>query len=264
MAVQGVARTVRLGDREIVRIGLGTNRLTDTPANAQFIRDAVAAGVGLIDTAHLYTSGSSESTIGKAIGGKPAAVVVATKGGFRPGEGRPDVLGGQIEESLRKLRIDTIDLYYLHRVDSESPFADTLGALRSHVDRGQIAHVGLSHVSVDQIKQARRIVPVSAVQNQFNLSDRESDDVVDYCAEQGIMFVPYYPLHGDHPRLDAIAQQLGATRSQIALAWLLRRAPNIVPIAGTLSVDHVRENVAALDIELSNQEFKALSRPSPV
>lgn len=254
-----INRTIKLGDLEIARMGLGTNRLTETTGNAQFVREAFQAGIGLIDTAHLYTSGSSERTIGAALNGPGGRRIVATKGGFRPGEGRPEVLAAQIDESLRRLRTTSIDLFYLHRVDPETPLETSLGVLSDYHDRGLIRNVGISHVSVAQIELARQVVPISAVQNQYNVADRGSDDVVDYCTEEHIVFVPYYPLHGDHPLLSEIARGQNATASQIGLAWLLRRSPNILPIPGTLSIEHVRENVGALDIELTDEEFDALS-----
>lgn len=252
-------RTVRLGDTEVVRIGLGTNRLTHTSEHVGFIREAVAAGVQLVDTAHLYTGGQSEQTIGEA--GAPATngVVVATKGGYAPGEGRPDVLRQQIEQSLRALRTDAIELYYLHRVHPETPLDESVGALKDAVDRGQIRHVGLSEVSVDQIERARRIVPITAVQNHYNLSERRWDDVVEYTAREGIVFVPFYPLRGEGgPELTQVAERHGATMAQVALAWLLRRSPNIAPIPGTLSIEHVRENLGALELALTDEEFDAL------
>jgi len=254
-----VNRTIQLGDREIPRIGLGTNRLTETPANIELIRHATGGGLGLIDTAHLYTGGSSEATIGAAIGGNPSDVVVATKGGFRPGEGKSDVLSSHVEESLRRLRTDRIFLYYLHRVDPETPLETTLEVLAEYHARGAIANVGLSQVGVAQIEVARSIVPIAAVQNLYNLDDRSWDDVVDYCTTEAIVFVPFYPLHATGPDLSAVAQAHNATTSQIALAWLLHRSPAVLPIPGTLSIDHLRENIAALDIELSPDEFDALS-----
>jgi aryl-alcohol dehydrogenase-like predicted oxidoreductase len=228
-------------------MGLGTNRLTETPDNVAFIRAAVDAGIGLIDTAHLYTGGSSESTIGAALGGRTDGPVVATKGGFRAGEGSRQTLTAQIAESLRRLRTDRITLYYLHRVDPETPFEESLETLREHRERGVIEHVGLSAVSVEQIEEARQILPIAAVQNQFNLGDRSSDDVVDYCEREQIAFVPFYPLHAP------------STDPQLALAWLLRRSSVMLPIPGTLSLAHVRQNVAALDVELTDAQFEALS-----
>ena len=254
-------RTVRLGDREVVRMGLGTNRLTRTPEHVAHIRAAVDSGIGLIDTAHLYTGGESEATIGEALAdGRPASVVVATKGGYQPGEGRPDVLRAQIEQSLRQLRTETIELYYLHRVDPETPLEDSLGVIREFVDRGAIRLVGLSQVSVDVIKRAQTVVPIAAVQNHYNLRERGYDAVVDFCASEGIVFVPFFPLRGIYDTVvGRLAAARGVTPSQVALAWLLRRSPAILPIPGSLSLPHVRENVAVLDLELTEAEFRELA-----
>jgi pyridoxine 4-dehydrogenase len=240
---------VRLGDTDVLRIGLGTNRLTHTRENITFIREAVAAGVGLIDTAHLYTGGQSESAIGDSQ--VQERCVVATKGGFRPGEGRPDVLRAQIEESFR--------LYYLHRPDPETPLEDSLGAIKEYLDDGKIRHVGVSEVSVEQIEQARQVLPISAVQNNYSLGERKWDDVVDYCAGEGIVFVPFFPLRGsDGSAVTEIARQRGVTPTQIALVWLLKRSPAMLPIPGTLSLEHLTENLAALELELSDEDFEAL------
>jgi pyridoxine 4-dehydrogenase len=249
----------RLGDVELTRIGLGTNRLRNTRENVAFVREAVAAGVNLVDTAHSYTGGESEATIGAALSPAPEGVVVATKGGFARGEGRPEVLRAQIEDSLRRLRTDTIALWYLHRVDPETPLEESLGALAEYRDAGKIRHVGLSQVGIEEIERARRVVPIAAVENQYNLSAREYEDVVDYCAGEGIVFVPYFPLRGDGgPALREIAERHGATPEQITLAWLLRRSPTTAPIPGTLSLEHLKENLAALELELSDDEFEAL------
>jgi aryl-alcohol dehydrogenase-like predicted oxidoreductase len=248
-----------LGDTEVARIGLGTNRLTLTTENVEFIRQAVVAGIGLIDTAHLYTGGQSEETIGAALSPPPDGRIVATKGGFRPGEGRPDVLRGQIEDSFRRLRTDAIELYYLHRVDPETPLEDSLAVIKEYRDQGKIRHVGLSEVGIEQIERAREIVPIIAVQNRYNLSDRHHDDVVDYCAREGLVFVPFFPLQGDGgPALAEIADRHGAAVEQVALAWLLRRSTAMLPIPGTLSLVHLRENLAALEIELTESEYEAL------
>jgi pyridoxine 4-dehydrogenase len=252
-------RTLTLGDIEVARIGLGTNRLTLTTENVEFIRQAVATGVGLIDTAHLYTGGQSEETIAAALSPPPDGRVVATKGGFRPGEGRPDVLRGQIEDSFRRLRTDVIELYYLHRVDPETPLEDSLAVIKEYRDQEKIRHVGLSEVGVEQIERARELMPVVAVQNRYNLSERAHDEVVDYCAREGVVFVPFFPLGGDGgPALAEIAERHGATDVQIALAWLLRRSPAMLPIPGTLSLAHLRENLGALEVELSDDEYEAL------
>ena len=246
-----------LGDTPLTRIGLGTNRLTHAPENVAFVRQAVAAGIDFVDTAHLYTGGQSEETIGTALSPVPEGCVVATKGGYH--DGRPDVLRGEIEESLRRLRTDRIALYYLHRVDPETPLEQSLAVIGEYRDRGSIDHVGISEVSIDQIERARRVAPIAAVQNHYNLSERKHEEVVDYCAGEGILFVPYFPLGGDGPpALAEIAERHGATRSQVTLAWLLRRSPTMLPIPGTLSLEHLGENLAALEIELTDAEFEAL------
>jgi pyridoxine 4-dehydrogenase len=250
---------LKLGETEVARIGLGTNRLTNTRGHVGFVKDAVAAGVSHIDTAHTYTGGGSEQTIGDALSAVSDGYVVATKGGFRAGEGRPETLRAQIEESLRRLRTDSISLYYLHRVDPETPLEESLAVIKEYCDSGNIRHVGLSEVGIDQIERAREIVPITAVQTQYNLSERRYEDVVDHCAAEGIVFVPFYPLRGDGGNtLAEIAERHGATRAQITLAWLLRRSPVMLPIPGTLSLDHLRQNLAALEIELSDAEFEAL------
>ena len=248
---------LRLGDTEVARIGLGTNRLTRTPGHIAFVKEAVAAGVNLIDTAHTYTGGDSEETIGAALPPVPVGCVVATKGGYARGHGQPEVLRSQIEESLRRLRTDNIALYYLHRVDPETPLEESLGAIKEYRDSGKIRHVGLSQVGVDQIERASRLMPIAAVQNHYNLSERRYEDVVDYCAGKGIVFLPFFPLHGVGAAA-GIARRRGVTPAQIALAWLLRRSPTTLPIPGTLSLEHLEENLAAPEIELSEAEFQAL------
>jgi len=248
-----------LADREVARIGLGTNRLRRTPENVAFVREAVASGVGLIDTAHLYTGGESEATIGEALSPVPDGCIVSTKGGYDPGEGRPEALRAQIDESLRRLRTDSIALYYLHRVDPETPLEESLAAIAEYRDSGKIRNVGISQVDVDQVERARQVVPIAAVQNHYNLSERRYEDVVDYCAREGIVFVPFFPLRGGGGRaVVEIAERHRATPAQVTLAWLLRRSPAMLPIPGTLSPEHVRENLAALEIELTDDEFEAL------
>ncbi|HEX4518115.1 MAG TPA: aldo/keto reductase [Gaiellaceae bacterium] len=259
MAQVDTTTTVKLGDVEVTRIGLGTNRLTNTDGHIAFLEAVVGAGTMHIDTAHSYTRGESEETIGAALSPFSDSVVVATKGGYEPGEGRPEVLSAQIDESLRRLRTATIALYYLHRVDPQTPLEESLSAIKEYRDAGKIRHVGLSEVGIDQIERARAVVPVAAVQNHYNLSERRWDDVVDYCAREAIAFVPFFPLrgHGGRP-LAEIAQRHFATEAQITLAWLLRRSPAMLPILGTLSLDHMRKNLAALEIELSDAEFDTL------
>jgi pyridoxine 4-dehydrogenase len=248
---------LRIGDADVARIGLGTNRLRNTPADVVLMKEAAAAGVGMIDTAHTYTGGESEGTIGAALSPAPDRLVVATKGGF--GRGRPETLRAEIEESLRRLRTDCIDLYYLHRVDPETPLEESLGAINEYRESGRIRHVGISQVSIDQIERARRVVPIVAVQNHYNLSERTHEAVVDYCESENIVFVPFFPLHGEGgPALAEIAERHAATAVQITLAWLLKRSSVMFPIPGTLSLEHLKENVAALQIELTDAEFEAL------
>jgi pyridoxine 4-dehydrogenase len=246
----------RLAGVDVPRIGLGTNRLTTAREHLTFVRAAVAAGVRHIDTAHLYTGGDSERAIGEALEGASDGVLVATKGGFGgAGQGRPEVLGAQIEQSLRALRTEAIGLYYLHRVDPETPLEDSLGAIKAYVDRGAIRHVGVSEVSVEQIERARQVVPIAAVQNRYSLAERGHDDVIDFCEREGIEFVPYYPLRGDGgPGVAAAAERLGVTENMIKLAWLLRRSPAVLPIPGTLSIEHLRENLEALELELDDPD----------
>jgi pyridoxine 4-dehydrogenase len=249
--------TLSLGDVEVSRIGLGTNRLSDTPEHVALVKEAVAAGLGHIDTAHTYAGGGSETTIGAALSPFPDGCVVATKGGW--GGSRSDVIRSEIEESLRRLQTDSIALYYLHRIDPETPLEESLTAIEEYRKSGKIRQVGLSNAGIDQIERARQIVPISAVQNHYNLSERRHEEVVDYCAEHGIVFVPYFPLRGDGGRpLAEVAERHGATHTQITLAWLLRRSPTMLPIPGTLNLEHLKQNLAALKVELSDTEFQAL------
>ncbi len=245
----------RLAGVEVPRVGLGTNRLTTAAEHVAFVREAVEAGVRHIDTAHLYTGGDSERAIGAALDGGRSDVLVATKGGYEAGDGHPDVLAAQIEQSLAALQTEAIGLYYLHRVDPETPLEESLGAIKAYVDRGAIRHVGISEVSVEQIERARAVVPIAAVQNRYNLAEREHDDVIDFCEREGIAFVPYFPLRGgESPGVTAAARRLGVTESAVKLAWLLQRSPVILPIPGTLSIDHLRDNLAALEVELDDAD----------
>jgi aryl-alcohol dehydrogenase-like predicted oxidoreductase len=229
-----MSRNFELAGVAVPRVGLGTNRLTDDADGVAFIRAAVDAGVRHIDTAHLYTGGASERAIGEALGGGRDDLVVATKGGYKAGDGRADVLDAQIAQSLDALRTDVIDLYYLHRVDPETPLEDSLGAIKAHVDRGTIRAVGISDATVEQIERARQVLPIAAVQNEYNVDRRDYDDVVDHCEANGIAFVAYYPLRGGGSNADK-------------LRTLLDRSPNLLPIPGTRSVEHLRENLSVLD-----------------
>ena len=251
---------MKLEDLDVARIGLGTNRLTKTPDNIALINAAVATGVQMIDTAHSYTGGQSEETIGEALSPIPKGVIVATKGGIGgAGRGRPEVLASEIEQSLRRLDTQSIYLYYLHRVDPQTPLEESLSAIKEYRDQGKIRYVGLSEVVIDQVERARKVVPIAAVQNQYNLSERKYDSVIDYCAAERIVFVPFFPLRGNGGgKLIEIAERHAASPRQITLAWLLRRSPAMLPIPGTLSLEHLKENVAAWHIELSDAEFEAL------
>ncbi len=240
------------------RIGLGTNRLTDTPANRAFLEQAVAAGVDFIDTAHIYAGGESEAAIGAALAPFPAGLTVATKGAWPTGTG-PDGLRRQIEESLERLRTETIGLYYLHRVDPRYSVETMVSVIAEFRTMGRISEVGMSQASIEQIQLAEAVVPIAAVTNELNLDVRD-DEAVDYCAERGIRFVPFFPLRGGDPAMvGAVADELGATPQQVKLAWLLKRSPATVPIPGTLSIEHLRENLGALEVELSDEQFERLA-----
>ena len=211
----------------------------------------------MIDTAHLYTGGQSEETIGAALSPMPDNVIVATKGGFNGASAA--VIRSEIDESLRRLHAKSIALYYLHRVDAEVPLETSLATIKEYMDRGVIRNVGISQVTVEQIERARKVVPIAAVQQQYSLSERKHDAEVDYCTREGIPFVPFYPLHGAEGRaLEEVAGRKGATTKQVALAWLLKRSPVMLPIPGTLSLAHVKENLAASKIELSEADMSAL------
>src|SRR5512146_1390612 len=255
------SRPLSFGDVEVSRIGLGTNRLRDTDENVAFIRAAVDRGVQMIDTAHLYTGGESEKGIGRALSPMPSGVVIATKGGYGgAGRGRPEVLRQEIEQSLASLRVNRIALYYLHRVDPETPIEESLGAIKAYVDKGAIERVGISKVDIPLIERARTVVPIAAVQNEYNVAERTSDDVVDYCAREGIAFVPYYPLGAKPGRaLRETARRHQTTPRQVMLAWLLKRSPTMLPIPGTLSLAHLEENLGALSLELSDTEFSDIA-----
>lgn len=252
-------RTVALGEHQLNRIGLGTNRLTDTAQNRSFLETAIGAGLNFVDTAHLYAGGESEATIGNVLSDFPGDVVVATKGGYHPGGGTKQ-LREELETSFARLQTGRIALYYLHRVDPEVPLEESMAVLKEYRDAGRIEHVGLSDVSVEQIQRAESVLPIAAVQNEYNLSERGSEPVIDYCTREGILFVPFYPLGGkESPLLLETADRYEAMTHQISLAWLLHRSPIVLPIPGTLSSRHLSENLAAIEIELSAADAEALT-----
>jgi pyridoxine 4-dehydrogenase len=269
------------GDLPVHRLGFGAMRLTgkgiwgEPPDRAEAIatlRRTVELGINLIDTAESYGPEVSERLIAEALYPYPPGLVVATKGGLdRPGpdqwepNGRPERLRSVCEGSLRRLKLDRIDLYQLHRIDPAIPLADQLGTLERLHDEGKIRHIGLSEVTVEEIERARKLVPIVSVQNLYNLSNRHSEAVLDYCEREGLAFLPWFPLAtGSLARrggpLAKAAERLRATPAQVALAWLLKRSPVMLPIPGTSSVKHLEENAAAALLDLGEQEFQELMR----
>lgn len=252
-------KDIALGDRRLTRVGLGTNRLTDTSANRSFLQAAVDAGIEMIDTAHLYTGGASEATIGATLPPLGERLVVATKGGYEPGGG-VERLRAELEQSFERLGVERITLYYLHRDHPDLPLEDAMRLLAEYRAAGRIEHVGLSEVGVEQIERARAVLPIAAVQNEYSLGERKHEEVVDFCAAEGLVFVPFYPLAGGNPEvLGEVADRLGATAHQVKLAWLLKRSPAMLPIPGTLSAEHLRENLGALELELTDEDWARLS-----
>ena len=271
------------GDLKVYRLGFGTMRLTGPgiwgpSENKQeaiaVLRRALELGINLIDTADSYGPGVSELLIAEALYPYPKDLVIATKSGYvRPGpdqwvpDGRPEHLREALEGSLRRLRLDHIDLYQFHVPDPRVPFEDSVGEFAQMREEGKIRHVGLSNVTAHQLARAQNIVPIVTVQNRYNLVYRESEEMVDSCARQGIGFIPYGPLatgelarHGGP--LDQIAKRHNAQPSQIALAWLLQRSSNMLPIPGTSSVKHLEEDVMGATIKLTQKEFDAIDRSS--
>jgi pyridoxine 4-dehydrogenase len=268
------------GEIEINRVGYGGMQLTgngvwgDAPDRGkakEVLRAAVAAGVNFIDTADSYGPHTNEVLISEALHPYKDDLLIATKGGFdRTGpnqwvvNGNPDHIRKAIDGSLKRLKLDRIDLWQLHRFDPQYPIEDTLTPVADAVKAGKILHVGLSEVGIQQIESAEKVLPIVSVQNLYNLGDRKWEEVVDYTEKRGMAFIPWYPLasgpHKMKSKITQIAEKHGATISQIALAWLLKRAPHILLIPGTSSVDHLHENLKAGDIQLSEDDFNALSK----
>ena len=264
------------GELVVHRLGFGAMRLPGAhdgnggapgPSRAM-LREAVRLGTDFIDTAHAY--GRSEELVADALHPYPDGLVIATKGGLRRGgsaDGRPERLRSDCEESLRRLRLDTIDVWQLHRIDSDVPLDEQLGAVRELRDEGKIRFVGLSEVTPDELTAARRLVDVATVQNRYSLAEQRADDVLGVCEADGIGFMPWAPIaRGDAAAfpeaLGAVAERHDATPVQIALAWLLRRSPAMLPIPGTSSAAHMRENIAAAGIELSEEDLGELGSAS--
>jgi pyridoxine 4-dehydrogenase len=268
------------GDLEVRRLGFGAMRLCgpriigwpeDRENALAVLRRAVELGVNLIDTSDAYGPEVNELQIAEALHPYPEGLVIATKGGLLrdrngswPTDGRPEHLSAACEASLRRLRVDRIDLYQLHAPDSKVPLEDSVGALAELRREGKIRHAGLSNVSLDELERARRVVPIVSVQNRYSLADRASEDVLEACERDALGFLPWYPLATGRlargsGRLEQIAEKHGTTLTQVALAWLLARSPVTIPIPGTSSPAHLEENVAAVQLRLSDEDLAALA-----
>jgi len=267
------------GDLEVRRLGFGAMRITgsgiwgpppDPEGAKSVLRRAVELGVDFIDTASSYGPDVSEELIAEALHPYPGGLVIATKGGLtRPGPSqweadcRPEHLRQSCEGSLRRLRLERIDLYQLHTVDRRVPLEESVGALAELQNEGKIAHIGLSNVNVEQLGRAREIVPVVSVQNRYSIGDRESQPVLEVCELEGIAFIPWFPLAAGGLATDGaigrVAQEHDASPFQVALAWLLARSPVMLPIPGTSSVEHLEEDIAAAGLRLAQEEFEELS-----
>jgi pyridoxine 4-dehydrogenase len=269
---------MKLGELTVNRLGFGAMRVLgpnvwgppkDRAAAHRVFRRAVELGVNFFDTAESYGPHEDELLIAEALYPYPKGFVIGTKCGIaRPrasrwdADGRPEKLKKDLEGSLKRLRLERIDLYQLHTVDPKVPLEVSLGALAEMQRAGKIRHVGVSNVTVKQLEQARKIVPIVSVQNRYSIVDRASDDVVDYCEKHGMAFLPWYPL-GDGSALESrkvkqIAKAKDATPAQVAIAWLLARSPVMLPIPGTSSIAHLEENVAAAKLKLGDDDFRSL------
>ena len=272
------AGTLMLGDMAVNRLGFGAMRVTgadvwggrrDRDAMYELLRRAFDLGHTFFDTADSYGPEVSENYIAAALHPYPKELVIGTKGGLvRPSrhrwdeDGRPEHLRAAVEGSLKRLRLDRIDLYQLHAPDSKVPFADSFGALADLQRTGKIRHLGISNVSVEELEQARRIAPVVSVQNEYNVGNRSSDPVLAACEQAGIAFIPWFPLDAGRAlrasQVRRVAARLGATPAQLALAWLLARSPSMLPIPGTSSTAHLEENAAAAAIRLTQEDMVTL------
>jgi len=264
------------GDLPVNRLGFGAMRITGEgiwgwPADRgnalKVLRRAVELGINLIDTADAYGPGTSELLIAEALHPYPKDLVIATKGGLtRPGRGqwvpngRPEYLTQCVEKSLKRLRVERIDLYQLHRVDPKVPMEESLGAIKKMQEAGKIRHVGLSEVSPEDIDRARKVLPIVSTQNQYNISNRRWENTLVYCEKEGLGFMPWSPIGGNRGlkdnALEAAARDYQASVVQLALAWLLRRSPVMLPIPGTSSIAHLEENMAAAKLKLTAEDWK--------
>ena len=264
------------GDLSVNRLGFGAMRITgagiwgwppDRDNARKVLRRAVELGVDLIDTADAYGPETSELLIAEALHPYPKDLVIATKGGLtRPGpgqwvpNGRPEYLTGCVENSLKRLQLERIDLYQLHRIDPKVPMEESLGALKKMQEAGKIRHVGLSEVSPEEIDRARKVLPIVSVQNQYNIGNRKWEKTLTYCEKEGLGFMPWSPIGGNRGlkdnALEAAARDYHASVVQLALAWLLHRSPAMLPIPGTSSVAHLEENMAAAKLKLTAEDWK--------
>ena len=267
------------GDLSVNRLGFGAMRLTGEgiwgwPADREnalkVLRRAVELGVNFIDTADAYGPEVSELLIAEALHPYPAGLVIATKGGLtRPGPGRwvpngkPEYLTQCVENSLKRLKLERIDLYQLHRIDRNVPVEESLGAIKKMQDAGKIRHVGLSEVSVKEIEQAKKVLPIVSIQNEYNIADRQSDEALAYCEKEKMGFIPWSPIGGGRSSftksgtpLETEAKRRGVSVYQLALAWLLQRSPVMLPIPGTSSLAHLEENMASAKLQLTPEEWK--------
>jgi aryl-alcohol dehydrogenase-like predicted oxidoreductase len=274
------AGSVRLGDLVVNRLGFGAMRITgrgvfgppeDRAEAIRVLRRAVELDVTFIDTADSYGPFVSEELIAEALHPYPAGLVVATKAGYErsgPDEweenGRPEHIRRACEGSLRRLRLERIDLYQLHRIDTKVPEDEQFGVMAELVREGKVRHVGLSEVDSTAIARAQRFLPIVSVQNRYNLADREWDATLGFCEQEGITFIPWYPLGAgrlDNERaVGRVAKRIGATPMQVAIAWLLQRSPVMLPIPGTSRVDHVEENIAAAELRLTPADIAEVER----
>ncbi|WP_369199425.1 aldo/keto reductase [Streptomyces sp. PU-14G] len=265
------------GDLAVQRLGLGAMHLPtetahDRRASLEVARRAVELGVTLIDTAYLYGGGANEELLAEALYPYPDGLVITTKVGVArsasSGEwelnGRPDVLRAQVEQALRRLRVERIELLQLHRIDPETPLADQLGALQDLQTEGKLVRIGLSEVTVTELDQARELINVASVQNRYNLLDREHESVLTACEAAGIAFLPWRPVaagaFGAQAEIASVAAEHDATPTQVALAWLLGHSPVVLPIPGTSRTDHLEENLAAADLRLTPTQRERLDR----
>lgn len=270
---------IKLGDLTINQLGFGAMRVLgpdiwgpprDRPAAQRLLRRAVELGIDFFDTAESYGPHTDETLIAEALHPYPKGFVIATKCGLtRPGpsrwdpDGRPEKLRRDLEGSLKRLKLERIDLYQLHAPDPKVPFAESVGALADFQKEGKVRHIGLSNVTLRQLEQARRLVPIVSVQNRYSLADRSAEDALQACEKLGIAFLPWYPL-GDGSalklsRVRKLAEKIGATPAQVAIAWLLAKSPVMLPIPGTSQVRHLEENVGAAKLKLSKDDLDALN-----